>query len=310
MERVAELPEIRHAVPLAPFTSLKVGGPADLFLEARSVDEAFGALHWAGERGLDCRWIGGGSNLLVSAAGLAGLGARFLASRHELPGDDEGDVVVEAGRSFPNLAGALGRIGWSGLEWAANVPGTIGGAVVNNAGAFGSSVAETLVWAELLLADGRIERLASDDLGYAYRTSRLKRRELGPALVVRAAFRVRRASAAETQARLRELRERRTASQPRQLSAGSVFANPPDDFAGRLIDAAGLKGRRIGGAQISPRHANFIVNVVGATASDVYALMRLAQDEVWRRFGRWLTPEIELIGRWSEAERAALSGPR
>lgn len=300
---------LRRDVPLAAYTSLKVGGRADHFVEARTPEEAAAVLGWAAERGLPCRWIGGGSNLLVADAGLAGLAGRYLADQYAAPRGEEGEVVAEAGRSLPNLARALARSGWSGLEWAANVPGTVGGAVVNNAGAFGSSVAERLAWAELLLAPGRRERLAAEDLAYAYRTSRLKRGELGPSLVLRAAFRVQRAPDGQAQVLVRALQARRTATQPRQLSAGSVFANPPGDYAGRLIEAAGLKGHAVGRAQISPQHANFIVNLGGATAADVFALLRMAQDEVWRRFERWLSPEIELVGRWDEAQRAAPWGP-
>jgi UDP-N-acetylmuramate dehydrogenase len=299
---------LRRDEPLAPYTSLKVGGRADRFVAVSRVDEAAAVLRWAAERGLPCRWIGGGSNLLVAEAGLEGLAARFLGDEVVLPGGEGGEVISGAGRSFPNLARRLARAGWSGLEWAANVPGTVGGAIVNNAGAFGSCVADALAWAEIVTLSGALERLRPDELDYAYRTSRLKRGQLDGA-VVRAAFKVGRVPAAEAMARVDEFQRQRTATQPRQLSAGSVFANPPGDYAGRLIEAAGLKGRRIGRTQISDRHANFIVNLGGATAAEAYALARLAQDEVWRRFGRWLEPEIELVGRWTAAERAWLAAP-
>jgi UDP-N-acetylmuramate dehydrogenase len=189
------------------------------------------------------------------------------------------------------------------------VPGTVGGAVVNNAGAFGSCVVNDLAWAELLQPDGYQVRLLACELVYDYRTSRLKRGELGSALVVRAAFRVRQIDPEQAVSLIRQFQQQRTATQPRQLSAGSVFANPPGDYAGRLIELAGLKGRRMGGAQISPQHANFIVNLGHATAADVYALIRLAQEAVWREHGCWLRPEIELVGRWGEQERAALVKP-
>jgi UDP-N-acetylmuramate dehydrogenase len=156
-------------------------------------------------------------------------------------------------------------------------------------------------------AEGKIECLPAEKLGYSYRTSRLKRGELQSAVVVRAAFRVGPASPDEAVARVREYQRQRTATQPRQLSAGSVFANPPGDHAGRLIEAAGLKGRRLGRAQVSDQHANFIVNLGGATAGDVYRLARLVQQEVWQQHGCWLTPEIELLGSWTGAERSALT---
>jgi UDP-N-acetylmuramate dehydrogenase len=156
---------------------------------------------------------------------------------------------------------------------------------------------------------GVVRRLSAAELGYGYRTSLLKRQELGLVGVVRAAFRVQRATVEAIRTRLADLRSQRTSSQPRQLSAGSVFANPAEDYAGRLIEAAGLKERREGGAQISARHANFIVNLGQARSSEVYALMRLTQELVLRRSGVWLQPELELFGRWSAQERAALQAP-
>jgi UDP-N-acetylmuramate dehydrogenase len=300
---------LRSQVPLAPRTSLRIGGPADYLLTVANSDEAAVAMRWAQELKLPCRWLGGGSNLLISDKGVDGLVLRFVGDRAELPRGDDGLVVVEAGRTFANLVPTLARAGWGGLEWAANVPGSVGGAVVNNAGAFGSSVAEDLAWAELIDAQGDVRRLHSAELGYGYRTSRLKSRELGLVGVVRAAFRVRRAPVEATRSRLKDLRSQRTCSQPRQLSAGSVFANPEGDYAGRLIEAAGLKEHRKGGAQISAQHANFIVNLGQAKGSEVYALMRLTQEAVLRRFGVWLQPEIELFGRWSATERAVLRAP-
>lgn len=306
---MADLPRARPGVRLAPFTSLKVGGPADLFVRATTVAEVEAVCRWIRSGGLAGRWLGGGSNLLVAEAGLAGVAARFVGQALEAPTDEHPFVVGEAGHSLSRLAATLARAGWSGLEWAASVPGTLGGAVTNNAGAFGSSVAECLLWAELVSPELGLVRLTPPELGYGYRTSRLKRGELAGAVVVRAAFRLTRGSPAEARGLVDQFRRRRTATQPRILSAGSVFANPEGDFAGRLIEAAGLKGRRIGGAEISQQHANFIVNPAGATADDVYALIRLAQQTVWDNARRWLTPEIELVGRWTEEQRAALAGP-
>ena len=235
-----------------------------------------------------------------------GLAARYTGDDLDLPIGDGDELIGGAGRAF-NLARAVARAGWSGLEWASNVPGTVGGAVVNNAGAFGSSVAESLIWAEIMGAAGKLERLCVADLNYAYRTSRLKRRELGEWVVVRAAFRVSPSPPAEAVGRIRQYQDRApaAAAAPRRQRCQSG----PGDFAGRLIEAAGLKGVRHGGAEISDQHANFIVNRGRATADDVYALMQLAQNEVSKRGGPWLVPEIELFGRWTTAQRAALSNP-
>lgn len=304
-----EPPGLGRFEPLGRYTSLKVGGPADCLAVARGADEATAVMRWAQEQRLACRWVGGGSNLLVADAGLEGVAARFTGAELQLPIGEAGLAVCGAGRLFSSLARGLAGAGWSGLEWAANVPGTVGGAVVNNAGAFESCVAECLAWAEIVRPDGTLEQLGTDELGYAYRTSFLKRAELGTVAVTRAAFRVGRTEPGKALARVREHQQRRNATQPRQHSAGSVFANPSGDYAGRLIEATGLKAHRVGGAQISAQHANFIVNRGGARASEVYQLVRLAQDAVWRQFGFWLRPEIELIGRWEPGELAALEGP-
>ena len=188
----------------------------------------------------------------------------------------------DAGANFSNLARRLAREGLSGLEWAATVPGTIGGAVVNNAGAFGGCVADNLLDAVLVMPDGSERTVSHADLAYAYRTSRLKRGEFGPTIVRSARFRVTRDDPKLALARIHEQQARRTASQPRQLSAGSIFANPPGDYSGRLVEAVGLKGARSGGAEISAQHANFIVNSGAATAQDV---MRPDASSPGRRLG-------------------------
>jgi UDP-N-acetylmuramate dehydrogenase len=295
---------VRQTVRLGAYSSLKVGGPADYFCLVRTAGQALELRRWAAAEGLPLRWLGGGSNLLIAASGYRGLVARYLDDRVEPVA--AGVVVCGAGASLSGLARQSARGGWAGLEWAATVPGLVGGAIVNNAGAFGCSIAESLEWAELLDHDGRLHRLTPAALAYGYRSSALKRGEL-QALVVRAAFRVRPAPVAEAVGQIRDFQRRRSASQPRQLSVGSVFANPDGDYAGRLIEAAGLKGRRHGGAQISDQHANFIVNLGGASPDEVYDLARLAQAEVLSRFGRWLQPEIELFGDWTVAQRLALT---
>jgi UDP-N-acetylmuramate dehydrogenase len=297
-------------VPLAPFTSLRVGGAADRFVLARTADELAQALDWAQQHALPVRVIGGGSNLLIAEDGVEGLVIKTANAQSEVvERDGQSVLIAEAGATLANLARRLAKQGWSGLEWAANVPGTVGGAAVNNAGAFGGETAECLVGLVSVDASGRRRRLESAELDYAYRTSVLKRRQLGDVAVETVELAVARADAAETAARVKGFNAQRMRSQPRGLSAGSVFANPAGDFAGRLLEAAGLKLAQYGGAQISDVHANFIVNPGGATASDVYRLMRHAQDVVFDQTGIWLRPEIELFGRWSAEQRAALLGP-
>lgn len=301
---------LSHSEPLARHTSLKVGGPADLFVLARSFEQAIHALATASNRGLPVHVIGGGSNLLPADTGIDGLVIKYAGDTHEVQvHGDEAVVLAEAGCKFAGLARRLAREGWGGLEWAVNVPGTVGGAAVNNAGAFGGHIAEQLIAVEIADTSGHRFRLARDKLDYGYRTSGLKRREFGPTIVLRADLALRRDDPTALRETVAQNQGLRTRTQPRQLSAGSVFANPEGDYSGRLIEAAGLKGARQGGAQISPQHANFIVNLGGATASDVYHLMRLAQETVWQQNGIWLCPEIELIGRWTAERLAGLRGP-
>jgi UDP-N-acetylmuramate dehydrogenase len=299
--------DVRQGERLAGYTSLKVGGPAEAFVAGTSIDELVAGLRWARAHERPVRVIGGGSNLLIADAGVTGLVIRCLSAGWRV--DDEGDVpmlIADAGAPASGVARALGRRGFAGFEWAATVPGTVGGAVVNNAGAFGGCMADCLASAWVVEAAGVERQLSPNDLEYAYRTSSLKRGELGPVVVTRVAVRLRRGSADESTARIAEYQAERTRTQPRQRSAGSVFANPPSDHAGRLIEAAGLKATRRGGAQISTHHANFILNLGQATAHDVYALVHVARTTVGQQFGVWLRPEIELFGEWTPAEREAI----
>jgi len=300
-----------RGIGLAPHTSLRVGGPADYFVLAQSADEAADALRWARDTGIAVRVIGGGSNLLVADAGVEGLviKATYAHARVE---ERRGEPVLtaEAGVNLANQARRLAKQGFGGLEWAANVPGTVGGAAVNNAGAFGGDTASRIIEVEVVDADGRHIRLTPSDLGYAYRTSALKERQLGDVAVERVLFGLVRSTPKEADDKVKAFNSERMRAQPRILSAGSVFANPEGTFSGKLIEEAGLKGHWAGAAQISEQHANFIVNPGGATASDVYALMRQAQDAVYERTGIWLRAEIELFGRWTPEERAAVAGPR
>jgi UDP-N-acetylmuramate dehydrogenase len=304
-------PDVAERVPLGRYTSLHVGGPAHRFLASDDVGALARLLDAARMVDAPSLVLGGGSNLLIADHGFDGIVVKYTRSGHRVDPDRRGGPAVraEAGTSLSSLARRLARAGLAGLEWAATVPGTVGGAVVNNAGAFGGSTAEHVVEVELVGPGGDARTLAGDELGYAYRTSVLKRGELGPVVVRSATLRVYPDAPDLATARILGFQAQRTASQPRQLSAGSIFANPPGDYAGRLIEAAGLKGARRGGAEISTQHANFIVNGGAASARDVLGLIRLAQDAVWERFGIWLQPEVQLAGAWDPGELAVLDGP-
>jgi UDP-N-acetylmuramate dehydrogenase len=297
-------------VRLAPHTSLRVGGPADYFVEAKSARDLAEALHWATRHGVAARVIGGGSNLLVAEAGVDGLVIKPVFARTRVEDREDGPVLVaEAGANLSNQARRLAKQDLGGLEWAANVPGTVAGAAVNNAGAFGGDSASSVLAVTVVDATGAHARLSGAALRYGYRASALKHRELGDVAVELVEWRLQRCPSGEADARVKAFNAQRMHTQPRILSAGSVFANPESGYAGKLIEDAGLKGSYRGGAQISEQHANFIVNPGQATADDVYALMRQAQDAVLERSGIWLRAEIELFGRWTAQERAILAGP-
>jgi UDP-N-acetylmuramate dehydrogenase len=302
---------LSERVPLARHTSLRVGGPARQYLASTDLGALARVLDAALQDGSPILILGGGSNLLISDEGFDGVVVRYTVDGHRIEAEHDGGLLVRAaaGSNMSNLSRRLAHEGIGSLEWAASVPGTIGGAVVNNAGAFGGCISDHLFDAEIVGPDGRVRTLDAADLAYAYRTSTLKRGQLGPVVVRSARLRVRREAAEVAMAKIVANQNQRTASQPRQLSAGSIFANPPGDYAGRLIEAVGLKGERRGGAEISAQHANFIVNTGSATAADVVALMCAAQDAVWERFGIWLHTEVQLVGPWDPALVTRLAGP-
>jgi len=266
-------------------------------------------LRWARDKRVAVRVIGGGSNLLVAVAGVDGLVIKAANAKTSIEQrNGEPILVAEAGATLAKVARRLAKQGFGGLEWAANVPGTVGGAAVNNAGAFGGETSACLLSVTLLDASGQRLRLHADELDYAYRASVLKRRERGDIAVERVELRLTVSTPDRADGLVKQFNAQRMRSQPRVLSAGSVFANPEGTFAGKLIEEAGLKRMSVGRAEISDQHANFIVNPGGATARDVFALMRQAQDVVYERAGIWLRPEIELLGRWSPDEQQALRG--
>ena len=281
--------------PLAKHTSLRIGGPADLFVRIRSEDDLVGAVRVAREAELPTFILGGGTNLLVADAGIRGVVLENGYSDVTVRG-----TVLDAASGTPlaSVAAAAARNGILGLEWMATVPGTVGGAVHGNAGAFGSETAEALLDARLLDLNGDQWNARVDELGYSYRTSNLQGT---PVMVVRARFHGEPGDRPTAVRRIKELANERIAKQPlAQPNTGSIFRNPPGDHAGRLIEAAGLKGTRIGDALVSEKHANFIVNAGAARAADVRALIQRCQAAVKAQFGIELVPEVELVGEWDD----------
>ncbi|HVR87923.1 MAG TPA: UDP-N-acetylmuramate dehydrogenase [Candidatus Limnocylindria bacterium] len=281
--------------PLAPHTSLRIGGPADFFVQVRSEDDLIGAIGVARQVELPTFILGGGTNVLVADAGIRGVVLQNGWSDASVSG-----TVIDAASGTPlaHVAAVAARNGILGLEWMATVPGTVGGAVHGNAGAFGSEIAAGLIDVRLIDLNGDSWTARVDELGYAYRTSTLQGT---PVICVRARFHGDPGDRREAVRRIKEMANERIATQPlAQPNTGSIFRNPPGDHAGRLIEAAGLRGARFGGAMVSEKHANFIVNVGGATAADVRALMRRCQDEVRAAFGVELVREVELVGEWDD----------
>ncbi len=317
---------IEQAVHLAPYTTMKVGGAAEYFAAVQTVDQLIRLVRWARAMKLPYLILGGGSNILISDAGVRGLVIYNRCRQVRIdeapccvfPQDDRPFVFAESGGSMAGLARRTVSAALTGLEWAVSLPGTVGGAVVNNAGAYGGAVQDTLYDAMILGAEGDIEEIPAAQLGYAYRASVLKaslagwpsgaaaavHAGFGP-VVLSANFRLAPGDAETIQARAAHNLQHRRHTQPVEPSLGSTFVNPPGDYAGRLIEAAGLKGAAVGGIQVSRQHANFLINPGGvgsARAADVAALIGQIQQEVAARFGVQLTPEVQFVGAW-EAER-------
>ena len=296
--------------PLSAHTSYCIGGPADLLVTVESQDELCRIVALARERQVPYFLLGAGTNILVSDKGIRGLVIENKArgSRFEVLGE-EAILWAEAGALLKDLAGESVRRGLAGLEWAVGIPGTVGGAVVGNAGAYGGYVSDILTQVAILRANGGIQELRAEELGFGYRTSRFKaaNREIGATVargaalpvILAAQFKLQPGSVEVLRERVAKYTRRREVRQPSEPSAGSVFKRTAQYPAAFLIEQAGLKGKRIGDAQISPKHANFIVNLGQAGARDVKALMDMARDAVLQQFGIELELEQELVGEWN-----------
>ncbi len=290
---------LQERVRMANYTTAHVGGEADAMLIVNTAVELESTLRKLWELDTPYYIIGAGSNLLVAESGVRAVivvnRARTIKvdAHHEPP-----TVWAESGANIGTIARQVALRGLSGFEWAATVPGTLGGAVFGNAGAFGGDIAGNLVLAEILHHKlGRVNWTV-DQMQYAYRSSILKRQP-GEVVVLAARLQLGHSTPAEIKERMDEFSARRRRTQPPGASLGSMFKNPAGDYAGRLIEAAGLKSTRIGGAEISPVHANFFINLGDATADDIGELIALAQKTVREKFNVSLELEVELLGDWS-----------
>jgi UDP-N-acetylmuramate dehydrogenase len=289
---------LRAQTSLSAFTSYRVGGEAEWYVSPRDLESLQASIDYAQEHDLRITVLGAGSNLLVSDRGIPGLviATRHLRSKHFNPAT--GQLTVSAGEAIPALAWDAAALGWEGLEWAVGIPGTVGGAVVMNAGAHNSCVANMLVSAQVLSPDGTLATLTPEELGYTYRSSLLQG---GKQIVTQATFQLQPgADPLAVTARTKEHKKHRLSTQPYSYpSCGSVFRNPKPYTAGWLIEQTGLKGYQLGGAQVAQLHANFIVNRGGAKANDIFSLIRHIQHEVQERWSIWLEPEVKMLGEFS-----------
>ncbi len=289
--------KVKENVLLAPYTSARIGGPADILVVADNVAELVRIAKLLWKQEMPFTILGGGSNVLVSDKGIRGVVVLNRAKAVRFHSGDQPTVTVESGVIFSNLANRCASKGFAGLEWAATVPGTIGGAVYGNAGAFGGDMAGNLIWAEIL-TDTSCEKFTVEQMGYGYRTSVLKRGEERP-IVLSAELSLKNSTKEEATVKIQQFSAHRKATQPPGASMGSMFKNPNGDYAGKLIEACGLKGTRIGNAEISPLHGNFFINHANTRAEDIRALVELVQKTVKEKQGVELELEIEFVGDWS-----------
>ena len=292
-------------VPLAPRTTFRIGGPADFLAEARAISELVEVVQVARRFNVPVFILGNGSNLLVRDSGIRGLVIENHCDQYFLQVTEHGraKLHVESGAALPNIANRMARQGWSGLEWAIGIPGTVGGAIVGNAGAHGSCIADNVLTVSILDENNVTYELPKTDLAFDYRTSRFKQTK--NEILLSADFELVRGDPQTCITRMNEFTEKRRGTQPTDASVGSMFKNPPDDpstslrarYAGQLIEQAGLKGTRIGNVEVSQVHANFFVNRGGATANDVMQLIDLVRARVREKFNVELELEIEIVGR-------------
>lgn len=283
--------EIRLEEPLAPYTTWRIGGPAEVLATPEDAVDLVRAVRFAHGSGTPWRVLGNGSNLLVRDEGVRGLVLRVRRTLDRIHVDGA-TIVAGAGASFPAVANAAAARGLAGLEFAAGIPGTVGGAIVMNAGWHEHETGNVTTSVDFLTAEAERESWPHDRCAFGYRTSAFRDR---PGIVLEATFTLAPDDPEAVRARLERFAASRKANQPTELaSCGSVFVKPPGDFAGRLIEAAGLKGERSGDVEVSRKHANFFVNLGQGRAADVLALVERVEEEVSRRFGVRLRREFEI----------------
>lgn len=281
--------------PMSCHTTFRIGGPAELFLMPSTVEAVGAVIKVCREENLPYFILGNGSNLLVSDEGYRGVVIQMYKNLGAIQ-VEETFIRAQAGALLSGIAAAAREASLTGFEFAAGIPGTLGGAVVMNAGAYGGEMRDVLKEATILTKDGTIKRLLSEDLEMGYRTSVVKRLEY---IVLEAVISLEKGDQTAISERMRELARQRISKQPLEYpSAGSTFKRPEGYFAGKLIMDAGLRGYQVGGAQVSEKHCGFVINAGNATAQDVYRLMQDVQERVMDKFGVQLEPEVKFLGNF------------
>jgi UDP-N-acetylmuramate dehydrogenase len=285
-------PSAKFNEPLKRYTAWKIGGPADALLEPKDAGELIEAVERAREHGVPVTVLGGGTNVLVRDGGIRGLTIRLAKSLTGVEIENR-SVTAEAGVLYPVLANATAGRGLGGLEFATGIPGTVGGAVYMNAGACGGETKDVLDWADVF-RDGEVVRMGNADLELSYRRSILH--DHSGWFVLQAGYTLAPGDPGELKARIKEFRAQRMKGSPNRPSCGSTFKRPPGDFPGRVIEAAGLKGMRVGQVEVSPVHANYFVNLGGGTAKEALELIEIVSEIVHERLGIELEPEVRVVG--------------
>jgi len=287
--------KVKENEPLRNHTTIKIGGPADLFIEPSSVDNLKSVMEVIGRHQTHWRAIGRGSNLLVSDKGIEGAVIKLGTGLDQLEIDDT-EIIVGGGHSLVSLSTIISKKGLSGLEFASGIPGSVGGAVYMNAGAHGSDISKILTKVHVLFDDGALEWLSNEEMEFSYRTSILQNKR--PGIVVEAVFQLDHGDRSTIVSHMQKNKDYRKETQPWNFPcAGSIFRNPLPHYAGKLIEEAGLKGYSIGGAKISEMHGNFIVNAGNATAEDVLALIQYVKETIFNLYKVKMETEVEIIGR-------------
>ena len=292
-QTVLEKEQVLEAESMSRHTTFRIGGPADLFVVPKSVDEIAEVLKICREEKAPYFILGNGSNLLVSDAGYRGVIIQLDRNMEEITVDGT-EIRAAAGALLSSIAVAARRASLAGFEFAGGIPGTLGGAVVMNAGAYGGEMKDVLKEVTVMTGDGEIRVIPASELEMGYRTSIIKKAGY---LVLGATISLKEGNLEEIKALTRELSEKRTSKQPLEFpSAGSTFKRPEGYFAGKLIMDSGLRGYQIGGARVSDKHCGFVINAGDATAQDVVALMDHVTEVVREKYGVTLEPEVKFLG--------------